>query len=88
MPVKFQLTDSQGNFVTDAVARIYLGPVANGEVAKWYEGFEKGGTTNLIEYGGSMYQFNLDTSSLLKGTWRIRVDLDDGTSHTVDVISK
>jgi len=87
VPVKFQLTDSQGNFVTDAVARIYCGPVVNGEVTTWYSGYEKGGDTNLIDYNfaGNMYQFNLDTTGQLPGQWQIRVDLDDGSSHTVEI---
>jgi hypothetical protein len=87
VPVKFQLTDSQGNFVTDAEARIYWGPVVGGEVPVWYNGYEKGGDTNLIEYNfaGNMYQFNLDTRGQSDGLWRIRVDLDDGSSHTVEI---
>ena len=88
LPVKFQLTDSQGNSITDAVATIYVAPVTDGEVGTWQLGLEKGGTTNVISYNsaGSMYQFNLDTSSLSpKGTWRIRVDLDDGNSYPIEI---
>jgi len=90
VPVKFELTDSQGNSVTTAVARIYVAHVADdGTIGPYLPGSTKDGTgDNIIRSAGNQYIFNLDTSALSVGKLRIRLDLDDGTSKTVEIILK
>ena len=46
------------------------------------------GTGNTFTYAHGTYKYNLATKGLVKGTWQIRVLLDDGTSHTVNIILK
>lgn len=84
VPVKFQLTDVQGNFITDAVANIYLAKVSDSGTGTEMEAESTSAATegNLFRYdaGGNQYIFNLDTKPLSAGTWQIRIALDDGTS--------
>jgi hypothetical protein len=90
VPVKFELTDSQGNFVTTAAAKIYVAHISDdGTIGPYLPGSTKDGSgDNLIRSAGSQYIYNLDTSSLSAGILRIRVDLDDGTSNSVEIILK
>lgn len=84
LPVKFQLTDSSGRSVTNAVARIYIAKVTDG-----VPGTEQPGASsvskldNTFRYSASQdqYVFNLETKQLSSGVWRIRVVLDDGLSY-------
>jgi hypothetical protein len=80
VPVKFQLTDYQGNFVTWATAKIYVTQMVGGV---WGTPVLSGvcrydSTTN-------QYAFNLDTKSLSSGALRITAVLDDGTPPYVDI---
>jgi hypothetical protein len=90
VPVKFELTDYQGNSVITTVAKIYVAHIADdGAVGPYFPGSTKDGTgDNIIRSAGSQYIYNLDTSSLSAGRLRIIVDLDDGTSKTVEIILK
>jgi len=86
IPVKFQLTDSSGSYITNAVARIYIAKLNNG-----VPGTEQPGVSNQLKLGNTFqytksqdqYIFNLETKNLSPGVWRIRVILDDGLSHNV-----
>jgi hypothetical protein len=90
VPVKFELTDSQVNSVTTALTKIYVAHIAeDGTVGPYLPGSTKDGAgDNIIRSAGNQYIFNLDTSSLSAGRLGIRVDLDDGTSKTVEIILK
>jgi hypothetical protein len=90
VPVKFELADSQGNSVTTGLAKIYVAHIADdGTSGPYLPGSTKDDTSdNIIRSAGSQYIFNLDTSSLSAGRLGIRVDLDDGTSKTVEIILK
>jgi hypothetical protein len=35
--------------------------------------------------GSELYRFNLSTKPLSKGTWRIRITLDDGSVHRTQI---
>lgn len=85
VPVKFSLTDSNGNFLSSAVATITAQKYAN-EVAAGdpIEVSPAGGANqgNLFRYDASanQYIFNLDTSGMSVGTWDLIVSLDDKTA--------
>ncbi len=94
IPVKFQLLDDQGNFVTDAVANIFVKKVSNGTSGEIAAVSTAAATTgNLFRYDSSsnQYIFNLSTKLPLNGvdwstgTWEIRIELDDGMSYNVEI---
>jgi len=80
IPVKFQLTDYYGNYVSTTVAKISV----DGKDAS------SSGNSNYLNYfvydlTASRYIFNLSTKGMVKGTHTIAVTLDDGTVHTIDI---
>jgi hypothetical protein len=92
IPVKFQLKDANGNFVTNAVAKIYLAKISSGITGTETEATSTSAATvgNLFRYDSTsnQYIFNLGTKSLSTGTWQIRIELDDGTSKSAKVSLK
>jgi hypothetical protein len=93
VPVKFQLRDADGYFVTNAVAKIYLLKISNSVVPNGeIEAVSTSAATtgNLFRYSsdGNQYIFNLATKGLSTGTWRIRIELNDGTSKYVNISLK
>jgi hypothetical protein len=88
VPVKFQLATG----INDAVAHLTLAKVTNGvpgpeqnavPATNWNTG-------NLFRFDPScnQYIFNMATKSLSKGKWRLRVNLHDTVSYTVDITLK
>lgn len=92
IPVKFQLKDPQGNYFTTAIAKIYTAKIADGVTGTEVEAVSTSAATtgNLFRYDSTsnQYIFNLSTKSLSKGTWQIKVILDDGTQKTVIISLK
>jgi hypothetical protein len=92
VPVKFQLRDALGGFISTAVARIYLSKVSDQAAGEEVEAVSPGqaNTGNLFRYDSSsqQYIFNLGTKSLSAGTWKIRIDLDDSTSKQATIALK
>jgi len=87
VPVKFQLKDSQGNYVSTAVASIKIAKLSN---QVWGDDSEPVSTSaattgNLFRYDATscQYIFNLSTKGLSMGSWRISVVLYDCTTETV-----
>ncbi len=92
LPVKFQLTDASGTFITNAVANLYVANVSNNiigsdEIALGTGGADSGNTFRY-DTTSNQYIFNLDTGTLSIGTWQLKVVLDDGKSYTVDISVK
>jgi len=89
VPVKFQLTDADGNFVTNAVATIWVKKLSNGVLPGEMEAVSTSAATtgNLFRYDSTsnQYIFNLATKLLSKGNWRITIDLGDGTLNYVNI---
>jgi len=89
VPVKFQLRDSSGNFITDAIAKIYVAKSSDGIIGTDMEAVSTNSATtgNLFRYDSTanQYIFNLATKTLTKGTWQIRIELNDGTSKSVNI---
>ncbi len=87
VPVKFQLTGASAA-VSNLAARLFIAKVSNQVV----EGVEvpAGGTGsadagNMFRYDSlsGQYIFNWITKGLSEGTWSVRIDLLDGSTHTV-----
>lgn len=85
VPVKFQLTDATGGYVTDAVAHLYYAKTSDGVTGTEEEAPSTSSATegNQFRYDATnnQYIFNLDIKTLTEGTWQIRAELDDGTSQ-------
>lgn len=85
VPIKFQLLDSRGNLVTDAIASLMLqqysneSPVGVPIEATATRGVDEGNIFRFVDY---QYIFNLDTKVLSTGLWQLQVKLDDGTTQT------
>lgn len=88
IPVKFQLKDAEGNYVANAVAKLYL--VDNGGNVFEAESAGKSSTGNLFRYDpvDNQYIFNLKTKGLAAGDWELLVKLDDGTTQSIMIVLK
>ncbi len=91
LPVKFQLTDVNNNFVSTAVARLYIAKIENGiigsdELPSSIPPIE----TNLFRYDPkeNLYIYNLDTSKMSQGRWQLKAVLDDGRDYKIRVLVK
>jgi hypothetical protein len=86
IPIKFALTGA-GACSTDATleAHLYVTKVSDGVVGTEVDAMSNSNadTGNRFRYADGQYIFNLGTSGLTKGTWRLRIDLGDGVEHTV-----
>jgi|GEM_PF-1464688 len=89
VPVKFQLLDNNGLFVTNAIARIFVIRVNGGVIGKEIEAISTSAATtgNYFRYchKENQYIFNWSTRGLGRGVWEIRIVLNDGTRRTVRV---
>lgn len=92
IPVKFQLMDAGGSYVSSAVARLYYAKVLDNVTGTVLAANTTGNanTDNLFRYDSAdnLYIYNLDTNSLSTGTWELQIVLDDGTTKTVSISVK
>ena len=77
IPVKFQLTDANGNYVSTAVAKIYVD--GNSVLAS---GSSNTGNLFRYDFTSNQYIFNLSTTGFSVGQHTIIVVLDDGTTYS------
>ncbi|OCA87910.1 hypothetical protein A8F94_08750 [Bacillus sp. FJAT-27225] len=89
VPVKFQLRDAQGGFVSSAIATISfkkVGAEAQGNVIEAVS-TSAATTGNLFRYNATsnQYIFNLSTKGYEKGQYNITITLNDGKSYTVEI---
>jgi len=90
VPVKFQLFDSTGAVVRDAIATISVTqipgsgspppqpPTDLGQGSQPLNTFKFDSTNN-------QYVFNLYTGVLAPGTWQIKTSISDGSAHFVEI---
>ncbi|MFS0636212.1 PxKF domain-containing protein [Mesobacillus foraminis] len=81
LPIKFQLSDDDGNFLTEANAKIYVEDskgVSAGSASK----------DNLFRYDSdaNQYIFNLSTKLMSAGEYTIRVDVGNRTFYSFNII--
>jgi hypothetical protein len=92
VPIKFQLTDANGNYITDATAIINLDKIAStitGTILQPYSvGSGTAGNIFIYETNGNRYSYNLVTKGLSAGTWRITVTISDESSYAINVSLK
>jgi len=77
IPVKFELTGASAN-VVDAYVVLSWTKISG-------PGQGSGSSVVLYDPNSKQYVYNLDTTPLTKGTWRLALDLFDGVSRTIDV---
>ena len=95
IPVKFQLQDADGNYITDADAwaKISLQKLDNSDVPEGSLFEDSSGAANsgnLFRYDptSNQYIFNLSTKGTTAGKWRIEVTLEYGATYSVDIYLK
>lgn len=91
VPVKFGLTDANGVVITSAVASISVAKVDNNIEGTYMEATSTSSATtgNLFRVSDDdEYIFNLGTKGLTKGTYSVRITLDDGSTHSVRISLK
>lgn len=88
IPVKFQLKDADGNYVTNSVARLFI--TAPGSTEARAVSTANSTTENLFRYDSdnNQYIFNLSTKGMGAGTLQLRIQLDDESSKYVSVSLK
>jgi hypothetical protein len=89
VPIKFQLTDANGNFISSlsAVTSIQIQALdANGNPVGGRFNAASAGNSGL-HYDGTTHQFifNWQTKGLSVGSYKILISLNDGTSHQATV---
>jgi hypothetical protein len=85
IPVKFQLTDNNGNYLSTATAQIWVD--SKSSLGK---SSGRANKDNNFRYDttSNQYIFNLSTKGLAKGSHMIYVTLDDGTTYSVNITLK
>ncbi|WP_052352897.1 rhamnogalacturonan lyase family protein [Neobacillus dielmonensis] len=83
IPVKFQLTDKEGNYLTGATAKIYVED-ANGVSTS------AAVKDNQFRYDAdaNQYIFNLSTKAMSAGKYKVRVDVGDRTIYSFPILLK
>src|SRR5262249_42171624 len=85
VPIKFQLTDFTGDFITRLSAVQSLQVQVLDALGNPFDLAAPGGSGLHYDPVAHQYVFNWRTSGLAAGHYRILLTLDDGTVHTVDL---
>ncbi|WP_304329255.1 PxKF domain-containing protein [Candidatus Culexarchaeum yellowstonense] len=85
IPVKFQLTDYSGNYISTAVAQIWVVSLTNPGTSS---GSSNNGNYFRYDPTNNQYIFNLSTKGMSPGTYKIFVTLDDGTTYSISITLK
>jgi hypothetical protein len=87
IPMKFQLKDDAGAFISDAIATITYSKVSNNvagsEVVAVSTGAASTGNQFRYDSTANQYIFNLSTKGIAAGTYQVSITLNDGTTKTV-----
>jgi hypothetical protein len=86
IPIKFQLSDANGQFITSlsAITNLQVAPVnANGSLGTPFNPTAAGGTGLRYDATANQYVFNWQTRGLAAGAYQILLALNDGTTHTL-----
>ena len=92
LPVKFQLTDASGSFISSASAQLFVAKIQDNTVGTDEIALSTGNADNgnNFRYDSTSHQyiFNLYTGTLSVGKWQLKVVLDDGKNYTVKILIK
>lgn len=89
VPVKFQIRDSAGNIISNAVAKLNLTKTSDDVASSEIEAISSGNANEGNEFRYSaedeLYIFNLKTKDISTGTYQLKAILDDNSTHIVDI---
>lgn len=89
VPVKFQLKDAEGSFVSSAIAKLTYVKTGSTIYSSVNEVVSTAASTtdNFFRYDttGQQYIFNLSTKNLSEGSYQLRITLEDGQIYTVQI---
>ena len=89
IPIKIQLKNINGDYISTAIAKISLTKIDNDTLGEINELVEEVSSTsgNLFRYDekNNQYIYNLSTKRLDKGTYELKVILDDGNTYSVQI---
>lgn len=89
LPVKFQLTDVSGSFISTASAQLYIAKIADGVIGtdEIPLSTSSADTGNQFRYDfvNNQYIYNLSTDTLGVGTWQLKAILDSEQVHTATI---
>lgn len=87
VPVKFQLSDANGNFISTATANLSYAKISNNNVGPINEAISTSAATtgNLFRYSDNQYIFNLSTKGLTAGSYKLIITLDDGQTYSATI---
>lgn len=92
VPIKFQLTDANGSYVTNAIVKLNISKITSTVLGTYLELYTTDSSTTgdvfIYETNGNKYSHKLGTKNMSIGTWIIRVDIDDGSSYAVNISLK
>src|SRR3989344_5615237 len=92
LPVKFQLTDANNNFISTAMAQLFIAKISDGIVGsdEMTLSISNADTGNLFRYdtAQNQYVYNLATNTLSAGSWQLKVVLDDRKYYIVVISIK
>lgn len=92
LPVKFQLSDVNGNFVSTASAQLYVAKISDGIIGndEIPLSTSSADTDNQFRYDltNNQYIYNLSTGILTIGSWQLKAVLDSGQISIVVISIK
>ena len=80
VPMRFQLTDALGNFISTATARVWVDSQTNPGKSN---GSANTGNYFRFDPSSNQYLFNLSTTGMTTGSHTVYITLGDGTIHTI-----
>lgn len=85
IPVKFQLKDADGKYISTAAAELYLVKPDGTEIKAQASG--NSNIDNRFKYEGQdgQYMFTMTTKGLAAGNWKLKIVLGDGTTKFVQL---
>jgi hypothetical protein len=90
IPVKFNLKDSSGGFVSTAAATLSYAKLTNNKPGNHVAAVSTSNATtgNAFRCDSNQYIFNMNTKGLSVGSYLLTVSLDDGMTYSVKVTLK
>ncbi len=86
--VSFHLADALG-YVTDGAATLEIAPASGAEAGIYRPASSNSNPGDHFQAARKgLYSYSLKTAGLSKGTWTLRVNASDGTTHTTNITLK
>ncbi|MEK7521057.1 MAG: PxKF domain-containing protein [Patescibacteria group bacterium] len=92
LPIKFHLTETNGQYISTATAQLFIAKISNGIVGndKTSLSTSNADTGNIFRYDSTdnQYVYNLLTNTLSPDSWQLKIVLDDGKYYIVVISIK